>query len=347
MRYIYRVKINNFAFPLFFMFAPLAVADEFEAQSGWYGGVRANYSSNENSCLDSRITCDKTDTGYGFFGGYEFNERYGAEISWNDIGDSRAQYMDWDLDGELKQADVSLKISHVLTERLSIYGKVGAAFWDGEVIGGPGKVDDSGVRPLLGVGLQMPFSSRFSGRIEYQYIDKVGNDDMGFSNPNYLGVALVWHFSALARTSSPTPAPEVVVVTEPAPAPVTPPPQQIEERITLDEQLGGPLFEFNKADVRNMAGIEPVVKLLLENPLLTVSVTGHTDARGNENYNQRLSEQRAQVVAEYLRVKGVAANRISVFGEGESRPVADNDTEAGRAKNRRVEFVVRGTKTQP
>lgn len=173
---------------------PLAVADENEwnDQQQWYAGLRAGYSSNENSCRDTRISCDKTDTGYGVFGGYTFNERYGLEISWNDIGDSHAQYQDLKLTGELAQADVSLRISHPLNADLLAYGKIGAAYWDGKVTGGFRELTDSGVRPLLGAGVEFPFASSWAFRVEYQYIDKVGNSAMGFSNPNFIGIALVW-----------------------------------------------------------------------------------------------------------------------------------------------------------
>lgn len=339
----HRAKIN--VATLILMSSPsLVMADVYDQQdSGWYAGLRAGYSSNEKSCRDDRISCDKTDVGYGIFGGYDFNQRYGIEFSWNDIGDSRARYETYNLDGKLKEADLALKISHPLNEHIRLYGKVGAAFWDGEVTGGPIKLDDNGVRPLLGAGLELPFAPHWSARIEYQYIDKVGNDEMGHANPNFLGLALVWHFAAPARPApkiEPQPAPKIIVIKEPEPQP-------IEERITVDEQLGGPLFEFDKAVIRNTAAIDKVVKILIDNPGLNVSVTGHTDSRGKAEYNQRLSEKRAGVVSDYLQAKGVASHRIKTFGMGENMPVADNNSDEGRAKNRRVEFVITGTKTNP
>ena len=91
---------------------------------------------------------------------------------------------------------------------------------------------------------------------------------------------------------------------------------------------------------------DPVVAQLIQHPSLVVSITGHTDARGATAYNQRLSETRAKVVAHYLQSKGIEANRITVHGMGEEQPVADNQTEEGRAKNRRVEFVISGAKTR-
>lgn len=340
MKYFRVKKINLILFLIIFTPWFCSADDEL---SGWYAGARAGYSVNDNSCLDDRISCDKTDSGYGIFAGYDFNPRYGVELSWNDIGDSRAKYSDFNLDGKLKEIDLALKISHALNEHVHIYGKAGAAFWDGQVTGGPFDLDDSGVRPLLGAGLEFPFSRQWLARIEYQYIDKVGNDDMGYANPNFIGLGLVWHFSAPKKAVpkiEPQPLPKVVVAKQPEPEPV-------EQHITVDEQVGGPLFEFNKAEIRNTEAIDQVVKILIANPYLNVSITGHTDSRGKEEYNQRLSEKRANVVADYLHAKGIDFHRIKTFGMGEKAPVADNATDVGRAKNRRVEFVITGVKTNP
>lgn len=71
-----------------------------------------------------------------------------------------------------------------------------------------------------------------------------------------------------------------------------------------------------------------------------VEIDGHTDSKGAENYNQNLSEQRAAAVADYLASKGVSRTRFTVKGYGEDSPVADNTTEEGRAKNRRVEVGI-------
>ena len=70
-----------------------------------------------------------------------------------------------------------------------------------------------------------------------------------------------------------------------------------------------------------------------------VEVAGHTDSTGSEEYNQQLSERRAGTVAEYLRGRGILADRLITVGAGEARPIANNDTAGGRAQNRRVELT--------
>jgi OOP family OmpA-OmpF porin len=76
-----------------------------------------------------------------------------------------------------------------------------------------------------------------------------------------------------------------------------------------------------------------------------VTIEGHTDSSGSESFNQRLSQQRADAVKAYLVDEGIAADKIEAIGYGESQPIADNSTSAGKAQNRRVEIKVDGSKT--
>ena len=87
--------------------------------------------------------------------------------------------------------------------------------------------------------------------------------------------------------------------------------------------------------------LNDVVTILKDNPSFKVQIDGHTDFVGNDAYNQTLSEQRAAAVKAYLVSQGIAESRLSSAGYGESRPVADNNTAAGKAKNRRVEMTLR------
>src|SRR5207247_556217 len=82
--------------------------------------------------------------------------------------------------------------------------------------------------------------------------------------------------------------------------------------------------------------------ILLANPGLRIEVEGHTDSVGGDEYNQRLSEQRASSVRDYLVSQGVANNSVTARGFGKAQPVASNDTPTGRQMNRRVELVVSG-----
>jgi len=102
------------------------------------------------------------------------------------------------------------------------------------------------------------------------------------------------------------------------------------------------LFDFNKATLRrdvefNLVKIATILNQFGE---MNVLVEGHTDAIGTDEYNLALSQKRAQAVSDFLASQGVAAKRLSWEGYGKTRPVADNDTDAGRQKNRRVDLVI-------
>ena len=107
--------------------------------------------------------------------------------------------------------------------------------------------------------------------------------------------------------------------------------------------LSGVNFAFDKATLTDdakgvlMAGVTAVRAL---DSVIEVRVEGHTDSRGSAEYNAKLSQQRAEAVVAYLVEQGVDANRLIPLGMGELHPVANNDTEAGRAANRRVDFVI-------
>ena len=107
--------------------------------------------------------------------------------------------------------------------------------------------------------------------------------------------------------------------------------------------LQGVNFEFDKADLtaEGRSILDRGAAVLEGNPTVRVEIVGHTDARGADAYNQSLSERRADSVRAYLESKGIAANRLSASGRGESAPVASNDTDEGRAQNRRVELTAR------
>jgi OOP family OmpA-OmpF porin len=107
--------------------------------------------------------------------------------------------------------------------------------------------------------------------------------------------------------------------------------------------LTGVNFEFDKATLTPEAQdiLEEAVTLLKEtDEVVEVRVEGHTDSIGTEAYNQDLSQRRAESVVDYLTSRGISGSNLMPVGLGESSPVARNDTEAGRALNRRVDFVV-------
>lgn len=106
--------------------------------------------------------------------------------------------------------------------------------------------------------------------------------------------------------------------------------------------LNNIFFETNKATIKpeSAAELERVAKLLKENPTIRLEISGHTDNVGSYRANQKLSEQRAKSVVDYLISNGVESNRLEYKGYAFNQPIADNNTPEGRAQNRRVEFKV-------
>lgn len=105
-------------------------------------------------------------------------------------------------------------------------------------------------------------------------------------------------------------------------------------------------FDMGKATIKpqSFAVLDSIAKMLKENPNIIVEIQGHTDDVGSEEYNLELSQRRAEAVKNYLvQVHGIDPTRLIARGYGEYRPIAPNDTPEGRAKNRRVEFVIQGT----
>ncbi len=100
-------------------------------------------------------------------------------------------------------------------------------------------------------------------------------------------------------------------------------------------------FEYNRAVIRDRSFpiLNTVAQVLRDFPDITIEVQGHTDDRGSDEYNLRLSGERAEAVRSYLMRQGTPAHRLTARGYGESRPIDTNRTDAGRATNRRVEFV--------
>ena len=111
-------------------------------------------------------------------------------------------------------------------------------------------------------------------------------------------------------------------------------------KVTLKENMVN--FAFDKSDLQPLAkaNLDKLAEVLKNNPDTNINIYGHTDSKGTAAYNQGLSERRAASVKSYLVSKGVDASRMFTMGMGLTEPIATNETEAGRAQNRRVEFAI-------
>lgn len=181
----------------------------------------------------------------------------------------------------------------------------------------------------LGFGLSKMLTDHWEFRGDARIHHKVRDtDDSGSEgvNDGSINFALNYYFSEPA-------APVVEQPAEPARVPEYEP-----ETRTITVKLNVE-FEFDKADVRAIYGdeLEAVAKAMKAHDDITLVLEGHTDSRGSDSYNQELSQRRVEAVkAKIAEDYGVDVGRITAVGYGESRPIADNDTDEGRARNRRV-----------
>lgn len=184
----------------------------------------------------------------------------------------------------------------------------------------------------VGTGLKYYFTENFFAKASVDGMYNIDADEGEWM----AGVGVGLNFGGGARQVAavePTP--------EPAPAPIVDnEPEQAPEvvRVELDVK-----FDFDKSRVReeSYSDIKNLADFMQQYPQTTTVVEGHTDSVGTDQYNQRLSERRAEAVRNVLvNEYGVQGNRVNSVGYGESRPVADNSTEEGRQINRRVEAEV-------
>ncbi|MDN4697325.1 OmpA family protein [Vibrio parahaemolyticus] len=200
----------------------------------------------------------------------------------------------------------------------------------------PDSIESSEWNVLSSLGVSYRISQRWSLRGEYQFIDGIGDGEVDQADQHFTSVGLTYHFGQ----ATPVIIDEAPVI-EPEPQTVT-----TTQTVSLSAES---LFGFDSSELTYNADLESLAEQLTQYSEDKVQIVGHTDSTGPEAYNQRLSERRAQAVADYLKRMGIAESRLTVMGQGESHPIASNDTVEGRAQNRRVEVVFDTTveETQP
>jgi len=173
----------------------------------------------------------------------------------------------------------------------------------------------------------------------------------------FLVLVAVAFAGACATTEEPKPAPKPepvpAPVPKPEPKPAPPPPapepkpeakpKPVAEKVTFAADV---LFDFDKSVIKpeGRSKLDDLAAKMKGINLEVVIAIGHADSIGSDEYNQRLSVRRAEAVKAYLTSKGIEANRVYTEGKGEKQPVASNKTADGRAKNRRTEIEVIGTR---
>lgn len=325
--------------------------------ASFHDGIKANTDATNPRSLGFGNGYNRNSVTYGVFGGYQILNRdnlgLAVELGYDDFG--RAKFKD---DGKTvfkhtnHGAHLSFKGSYGLTEGLDLYGRVGAALVRSDyksydkASGARDHAEGSHslrVSPMFAAGVEyaLPSLPELALRLEYQWLNRVGKlrtEDRPNSSVDYnpwigsINAGLSYRFG---QGAAPVVAPEVVSKTFNLSSDVT--------------------FAFGKANLKPQAKatLDGIYGEIAQINNANVAVAGYTDRIGKDAPNVKLSQRRADSVANYLVAKGVPAQNISAVGHGKANPVTGSTCDAvkGRkaliaclAPDRRVEIAVNGTK---
>lgn len=302
-----------------------------QSNQHFYIGAKAGFNYLDDACGENDEDCDNYGLGYGLYSGYQLLPWLAVEAGINNFNKVDATYSDGHVSADIWATDVSAVLKYYLTNELSLYTRLGGIY--SSIDKESTYSDDSSYRgwSLLGaVGADYAFSKRWSMRLEYQYVDGLGdNSNVLQADMSYASIGLAYHFGQSDNISAiPTPEP----ISQPEPEPVVK---------VVDVSLNSnALFDSNSYEVKQSKSLKHWAEELKKYKENNIVITGHTDSTGTEKYNQKLSERRAQAVADYILSAGVEYNNLTVKGLGEAQPIASNKTAEGRKKNRRVDIVV-------
>jgi OOP family OmpA-OmpF porin len=343
------------------------------ANSAWYLGAgvgqsrakiddeRIIRSLTANGATMSSFTSDERDTGYKLFVGKKLNRYLAVEAGYFDLGKfdfAATTSGNGSFNGEAGFRGVNIDVvgELPLSQRLSLLARVGAQYgrstaeFSGNRLNGvtaprPGNAEKLNAKAGLGLEYKLNESWALRGEVErYRMLDPVGNRgdiDMG-------SISLVYKMgrpAAVAPVRYEAPpvvaqqAAPVVQAVEPAPRQ----PEPVSEKVSFAAEA---LFDFDRAVVKpeGKAALDDLLAKLEGMNTEVMIAVGHTDSKGSNAYNDKLSLRRANAVKAYLVSKGLDPARMYTEGKGEVQPIADNASDEGRAQNRRVTIEVVGTR---
>ncbi|WP_186171986.1 OmpA family protein [Vibrio chagasii] len=280
----------------------------------------------------------------GIYGGYQWNKNLSVDLGYQHWDTFDANNNASDIETSIIQSGV--RYDWVFLEQWSAFGKIGAAYWnlDNKSNQSGRKQSDSGVSPMGELGLAYNISRHWQVNTSYQYVHEVGDNSpsIGLFNNHSALLGLKYRFGLGKETSN-----EVIESQRPS--------QLIEPNVVeskLKEEVENtnkvPLVLPTSVDIDSFAvsssdlskvqasKVDKIIQLMKQRQELQVIIVGHADNEGSETLNKQLAGKRASSVAQYLENAQINRDRMNVFSDGETNPIADNNTNAGRAKNRRV-----------
>ncbi|MEI8598724.1 OmpA family protein [Vibrio sp. M60_M31a] len=284
-----------------------------------YIGGKLGYNALNDACyLDT--SCDDDSFAASMHLGYSFNDYIDAEYGVDYLGDFKANFNKAGkntVDGELWALTLAPKFNLPLTDSWNLFAKVGAAY----MMAG----DEKDFVPTGSLGAEYQINYNWSLRAEYQRYQDMSDDIIDDMDADYYGIGFNYKFGSEPVVQ------EEVVETRPA--------TNIVENV-YPAQTTTVQFGLESAEVKDTSALSETINVMNTYPQAQVEITGYSDTTGTAEYNQQLTEKRAQAVANEFQAQGITAERMTVKGMGEANPVASNDTRPGREMNRRVEVVV-------
>lgn len=334
---------SRIMWPAMLALSPLLLSNAFAASQpeSWYLGAKAGWVEASGACGAHALSCDDDPIGSGLFVGYVVSDWLAFEAGYDHFSEFSATYPAQGApahsavyESDLNGLSFVAKPYWQVNDSWSLFGKAGVMLWEMEVTGheldSTREMTDSSSSPLLGVGVEYSFNRNWHTTLEYQWLGQVDGDNTGSMNINAVNLGIIYQFGSEL-------VPEPVLA--PALAVVTPPPPVVERQAAWT--LDGLTFASNASTLSPQleAALQPALQRLQTNSQAHLNIYAHTDSIGSASDNMQLSERRAQSVWDYFIRHGVPATQLTAKGVGESQPLADNHTEAGRSKNRRVELV--------
>lgn len=293
----------------------------------WYGGAKFGWSHyfdtsvnndfNDNMHQATDFDTNGDNVGGGVFGGYQINDWLAVEGGYDYLGNMQFNGNNSAAGGKMKSQglQLSLKASYGLSDSWDLYGRAGAMGYRAETETADHSTFETGVRPLLAVGTEYAFTPSIAGRLEYQWVSNVGNENqIGMTaDVSTVTAGIVYRFGQNT--------PEPVVAPAPAPAPVAEAPKTFNLKSDV-------MFGYDSATLTNEG--KAAINQLYHSPDLqsatgnTTLIIGYSDRTGSASYNQALSARRAQAVAEQLISLGMSPANIQTEGRGATDSVTGN-----------------------
>ncbi|WP_392566027.1 porin OmpA [Utexia brackfieldae] len=308
----------------------------------FYAGGKVGWTSFHNASLGDDFDKSSNGVGGGLFLGYQANPYMAIELGYDYLGRAKYNSNSADLENSkftVHGASLTGKLSYPLsfiTDDLDFYVRAGGFIHHTKFKGNGYDNGDVSISPVYAGGFDYKLTDNLSARIDYQWVNNIGNDGPAGYRPDNALLALGVSYNLGGPTAKPQP---VALALQ-------------ENRFVLNEDV---LFDYAKATLKpeGQTALDGLLKALVKiNPTDgAIVVIGHTDPIGSANYNLKLSQERAQAVVDYLVAKGVPANVITARGVGKSEPLTGDkcnnlrgaELRACYAPDRRVEIEVKAT----